>query len=165
MDTPQFVIDDLNELLNEKASWNFTLESNSNIIDPALLKYNNCTTWRQCMSINPNVATDVDENGAWKYRLDNLEIGGEYLTTINERHGLFCLGHDEYATHHMNYDLKSFTVDLPKLTDGSKMFWGCHYLKIFSSNLLNLTDGNHMFGLCTDLKTFNSNLSKLKNGE
>lgn len=88
--SPQFVIDDLNELLNERSSWSFTLESNSDI-DPALLKYNNCVTYLDCREINPDVATDVDENGAWNYYLDNLEVSGDYGESERIIHDGSCL--------------------------------------------------------------------------
>lgn len=42
------------------------------------MKYNNCIDYNDCRTVDANVHEDVDENGAWNYYLDNLEVGGVY---------------------------------------------------------------------------------------
>lgn len=47
-----------------------------------------------------------------------------------------------------NASLTSFTGSLPKLTDGSSMFYNCMDLTTFTSDLPSLTDGSGMFEYC-----------------
>lgn len=95
----QFIIDDLNELLNEKSSWTFNLESNKSFDE--YLKYNECKTVDEVKAINPDYIEDI-EDGAWNYRLDALE-DGRYMFDS-------CWG------------LEEFNVGLPSLINGEGMF-------------------------------------------
>lgn len=45
-------------------------------------------------------------------------------------------------------ELSSFTIELPKLTDGEHVFYGCTNLKSFTSKLPKLTNGFGMFEDC-----------------
>jgi hypothetical protein len=60
--------------------------------------------------------------------------------------------------------LKSFSIDLSNLTDGSAMFYASA-LASFTSDLSSLTDGGAMFHDCYNLTSFTSDLSNLTNGE
>lgn len=61
--------------------------------------------------------------------------------------------------------LKSFSSDLPSLTDGYQMFYGCGVLDIFCGDMSSLTNGKEMFQDCQYLTSVASDLSSLTNGE
>lgn len=59
-----------------------------------------------------------------------------------------------------NTDLNvDFNVDLPHLTNGTNMFYGCYGLISFTSELPNLADSSYMFCNCYGLTSFTGKLS------
>lgn len=134
---PRFVIDDLNQLVNKKSSWNFTLESNAT--DDPLLKYNNCVTYLDCREINPDVMNDLDENGAWNYRLDNLEV----VSNIHEI--LLNPSSEELTLQGLFYNVNNgsvtvspiviFNADLPKVQKAGSLFFENQHLEYIKTSL------------------------------
>ena len=59
--------------------------------------------------------------------------------------------------------LKSFATDLPSLTNGYWMFYGCN-LTSFNADMPSLVNGERMFYTCSQLNSFSSNLGSLKSG-
>lgn len=96
----------------------------SNATDDPLLKYNDCVTYLDCREINPDVMNDLDENGAWNYRLDNLEV---ISSIINDPEtgdlpmgGLFYNLYNDSAT---ISPIVSFNADLPKVQKVGGLFF------------------------------------------
>lgn len=148
--------DELHKELYDRG-WTAHWEFNS-AIDPALLKYNNCITVEDCAIVNPEYAYDVDGNGAWNYRLDNLENADN----------MFVVGMNEVSTIYGSVQtpigspaLVSFNADLPKVTIGNTTFAGCSKLTTFNGDLSNLSECQLMFANCPNLKSFTSDLSSL----
>lgn len=76
--------------------------------------------------------------------------------------GLNNLVNGEYMFGMTN--LSSFYYQLPALTNGRYMFYGCNLFTGFYHDLPSLTHGNSMFSECTGLIQFSNNLSNLIDG-
>ncbi|MBQ7820534.1 MAG: leucine-rich repeat protein [Bacteroidales bacterium] len=131
----------------KKASWK---DSEKEDIPEAQFKYKGCTTRDDVKTVNANYQTTDIVNGVWSEPLWDLEEGDKG----NLNGGMFY-----------NCDnLKSFSSDLPSLTNGKYMFSECDNLTSFSSDLSSLTDGTGMFYDCSNLTSFSSDLASLTNG-
>lgn len=108
----------------------------SNAADDPLLKYNNCVTYLDCREINPGVMYDLDENGVWNYRLDNLEVVSNIHELSDEElyqeglSGLFySLDVDALSP------IVSFNADLPKVQKAGGLFFENYHLRYIKTSL------------------------------
>lgn len=111
--------------------------------------------------VNPNASN----SSAWDTSIAIVEDNKAY---VGEEGDIFFANvqtekiKNGYYMFYGSSALTSFSSDLPRLTDGTKMFFRSA-LTSFFSNLSSLMEGYYMFGYCPNLTSFNIDLPILTN--
>lgn len=171
---PQFVIKDLNELLNEKSSWDFTLESNT-VPQYLVFDFSQMTNAHKNNTKSAYMVIDgkvLDANNQVLMYWDTKSFTNNNNSRMNNIFGspsTITVWNSDLSnltnSDHMFFNctkLTTFTSDLSSLILGGRMFANCTSLTSFNVDLSNLTDGYQMFDGCTSLTSFNGDLSSLK---